>query len=894
MIEAVRRAWEASPGGPDLAAIVSEAARRDDSALIDVLLADTEERVARGLDDGLDSYARAFPDLFKRTEVVRAVLMHLIAGREGAERARLVAGLRSRFPLLSDEIGIVTDLCDELAESFSMAVDPSAEPTPGQTLGKYRLVERLGRGSFGEVWQALDSELDRYVALKILYPDTTRGEQATLERALAEARAAAALAHEHIVTVHAVGRLEGLSRYYIDSALVGDSAPLADDPRRMALGRSLDAWTVRDGRRALDPREAARLMAQVCRGIAAAHARGVMHRDIKPANILVTPSGRPLVADFGLSTTGLPIVAPDGEPSLHSVSLRSESGRRIVGTPAYMSPEQAAGDRPTPLSDIYSLGATLRFVLTGSPPFKPSGRFSTDARWDVIAQVREASEPLALDDPRVPSVLSAIFARAMARKPEERYTTAAEMADDLEAWLAHRPTRALPPSAIGGAALWFRRNAALGALAAAAVVGLAIGVTVYVVNVGHERDRAVAAEALAKQRLAESEQARSTAVATSEFLDGLLASPDPRMEGKDVTVLAALQRSSNLIEQRLKGQESVEAAVRTTIGHAFRALESIKDARPHLDRALEIRTRTLGLDHPDTLKTRHELAMVTALESKVEDAIVMMREVVATSRRVLGDDHPDTIQALHDLGATLAWSPRQETLDEAMEAYKEATERRTRLHGPEDRRTLDSKKGWAGIYYSKGKPAECEPMIREIVEVYRRIADPTDFERLGAERDLAVILRVQGRNEEALPLLRGAYDGLKAQMPPGHIDLLSAGITLVGVLNGLGKGDEALAVAMDISAAADANLGEENTFRWMTHISIGDSYTTLGRFEEAEKEMLHAHEMIVKVIGRDARTARSAAKGIVKLYEAWGKPDEVEKWKALTVRSDAPPAEAPK
>ncbi|MBL8747102.1 MAG: tetratricopeptide repeat protein, partial [Phycisphaerae bacterium] len=413
------------------------------------------------------------------------------------------------------------------------------------------------------------------------------------------------------------------------------------------------------------------------------------------------------------------------------------------------------------------------------------------------------------------------------------------------------------------------------------------GAAAYLVNVGRERDRAVAAEKLATERLAESERARVTATATSEFLDGILASPDPRMEGKDVTVLAALHRSSGLIEQRLKGQEAVEAAVRTSIGHAYRALEDIKSARPHLDRALEIQVRTLGAAHRDTLKTRHELAMVTALESRVEDAIVMMKEVVADSRRVLGDDDPATIEAIHDLGATLGWSPRPEALDEALEAYKEATERRTRLFGAEDRRTLSSKQGWAGVYYSKGKPAECEPMIREIVEVYRRITDPTDVERLGAVRDLAVILRVLGRNEEALPLLQEAYAGLKAQMPAGHIDLLSAGITLAGVLNAMGQGDEALAVATEISSAADAHLGEENTFRWMTHVSIGDSYTTLGRYEEAEREMLRAHEMIVKAIGRDGRTSRSAARQIVRLYEAWGKADEVEKWKPFTVRSDA-------
>lgn len=890
---AVREAWSNNPAGPRLADILTPAALADNDALIEVFLADAEERSARSLPDALDAYLTIAPS----ADFLNPILMHLLANQAGQGRASLAADLRSRFPDITGHIDLVLELCDELSDSLTVAAESLGEPQPGQTIGKYRLIARLGRGSFGEVWQALDTELDRYIALKLLYHDAARGEQATLERALAEARAAAALAHENIVTVHAVGRMppDAGGRFYIDSALVGDSAPTSDDPRRIAIGRPLDALASSDSSPSLPPGEAARIMSAVCRGIAAAHARGVLHRDIKPANILITPSGKPQVADFGLSTTGLPPRKDGEQPHLHSVSLRSESGRRIVGTPAYMSPEQAAGERPTVLSDVYSLGATLRFLLSGSPPFKPSGRFSDDARWDVIAQVRGTREPPPLDG-TVPRTLAAICERAMARAPEARYASAKEMAEDLDAWLTHRPTRAAPPTPAGAAALWCRRNAALAALLFIALLAATAGAAAYIIRIGEERDRAVAAERLAEERLAESETARAIAETTSEFLDGILASPDPRMEGKDATVLSALNRSSTLIAQRLKGQEQVEAAVRTSIGHAYRALEDIKSARPHLDRALEIRTRIFGLDHPATLKTRHELAMVTALDSKVEDAILMMKEIVAASREALGDDHPDTVQAINDLGATLAWSPRPEALDEALEAYKEATERRLRLYGPDDRRTLDSKKGWAGIYYSKGRPAECEPMIREIVEAFRRIADPTDIERLGATRDLAVILRVQGKNDEALPLLQEAYDGLKAQMPPGHIDLLSAGITLAGVLNSLGKGEEALGIARDISAAADQHLGEENTFRWMTHISIGDSYTTLGRFEDAEAEMIPAYDNIVKVIGRDGRTSRSAARQIVRLYEKWEKPEEAEKWKERTVRSatPSPPADPPK
>jgi serine/threonine protein kinase len=888
----VREAWARSADGPALASLLTQDVRSDDAALAEILLADADERASRGRPAGFGVYLDALPEIVHHPETARALLMHELSRLPPVEVRAVSEEMIRLWPDAAGHIRVVADLCDAMGASLepSAFAGGRATLTPGQRLGKYELLARLGDGSFGEVWQARDAELDRFIALKVLYGGGPGGDEATLERVLAEARAAAALNHENIVTVHATGRFAEIARYYIDSALVGDPDPTPQDPKRVNPGRSLEEWL----RRGATPREIARVMAAVCRGIASAHARGVLHRDIKPANVLVTASGRPFVADFGLSTTGLPPRVARDAPHLQSVSLRTESGRRIVGTPAYMSPEQAAGERPTTLSDVYSLGATLRFMLTGSPPFMPSGRFSGDARWDVIAQVREAKHPGRIDAPGVPRTLAAIADRAMSPRPEGRYQSAAEMGDDLEAWRAHRPTRARPVASPGTAALWFRRNPALGTLAVATTLAAAAGAAAYVIRVGRERDRALAAEALAERHLTASEAARAAAEATSQFLDGILASPDPGIEGKDVTVLSALNRSSALIEQRLQGQETVEAAVRTSIGHAYRALEDIKQARPHLDRALDIRMRLLGAEHRDTLKTRHELALVTSLESKVEDAIVMMRDVVDASRRTLGDDHGDTVDAIHDLAATLAWSPRPETLDEALELYRDATERRTRLFGPEDRRTLSSKQGWAGIYYSKGKFTECEPLIRELVDAYRRIAEPTDVVRLGAIRDLAVVLRAQGKNEEALPLLTEAYEGLKTQMPPGHIELLTAGITLAGVLNGLEKGEEALAVARDISAAADAHLGEENTFRWMTHVSLGDSYTTLGRFEDAERELLHAHASIAKVIGKEARTTRAAARGVVRLYEKWGRPDKVEEWKPLTVRPPAPtPAPGP-
>lgn len=894
-LDAVKRAWETVHDSPDWRAILTPTLLADEALLAEVLTADARERTAQGRSAGLSVYMQVVPGLLERREVCRALLMQEMAAGVPA------AALKKRWPTLTEEIDLCSALVELLGGSVEQAIEDSiVRASPGITLGKYRLINSLGRGSFGEVWHAWDTDLERYVALKLLYPQPRDESGRTFERVMAEARAAAALAHANVVTVHAAGEIPGTRRFYIDSALVGDPDPTDADPKRVRIGESLDSIGVKDGAPTLEHREAARMMQAICRGVAAAHARGILHRDIKPSNIIVTPSGRPLVADFGLSTSGLEIRQSEGAAiGLGTVSLVDKGGR-IVGTPAYMSPEQAAGEKATPLSDVYGLGATLRFLLTGSPPFKPSGRHSADARWDVIAQAR-AAETAPIDDPRVPRALAAICAKAMARRPEDRYVSAGAMADDLAAWSERRPTVALPPGPTGRAALWYRRNWLPATLAALTLAAAAAGAGFHVANVTRERDRAVAAETratqerdravaaekLAGQRLDEARRQARIAEATADFLDGMLAAADPRTQGKDVTVLSALARSGQLIDQRLKDQPEVEAAVRTTIGRTYRTLQDIKAARPQLDRAIEIRTRAHGPDDPRTLASLHESALLLAEESRTADASALMKEVLAKRRTILGDDDPASMDSMHALGQILAWT---RDLEGAEAAYAEAVERRTRVLGAEDRRTLASKRGWGGVKFTRRKIEESEPIMREVVEAHRRVSEPTDVERLNAINDLGVITRALGRREEALPLLREAFDALSAQMPKGHIDTLSAGYNMIGLMIQMDRAAEALPIAEDLVKQADDAIGAENTFRHMAHIMRGACLIELSRFEEAEAELLPAYQAIVASVGETGRTARTAATRLATLYEKWGKPELHEKYKALST----PPAPAPK
>jgi serine/threonine protein kinase len=301
-------------------------------------------------------------------------------------------------------------------------------------VGDYELVSELGRGGMGVVHLARQRSLNRLVAVKVL---AANGSAVAEERFLREAREAARLQHPHIVAIHEVGRHDGRSFYSMD----------------LIEGEDLAAYVARHP---LNPRAAAALVAKIAHAVQHAHESGVLHRDLKPGNLLIDASGEPHLTDFGLAA------AVDGSDGL------TRTGE-IMGSPAYMAPEQLRGEASIE-SDVYALGAILYFLLTGRPPF-------------VAAQLPELLAAIAHGDPlpprrldpSVPRDLETITLRAVAYDPPARYASAGELAEDLTRWLDGHTIRARPVGRVGRAWRWARRNRVVAAFVCALLVSVTAG-----------------------------------------------------------------------------------------------------------------------------------------------------------------------------------------------------------------------------------------------------------------------------------------------------------------------------------------------------------------------------------------------------------------------------------
>ncbi len=502
-----------------------------------------------------------------------------------AECLEALEFLRAAAPQLETPAGTAADG----APVPPPAIDPAVP------LGDFRLLREIGRGGMGVVYEAEQLSLGRRVALKVL-PFAWTLDPRQLQRFKNEARAVAHLHHTNIVPIYSVGCERGVHFYamqYVEgrplSAVLRELRDLsppgapAQASAETVNGRPAGLTTLTSDGRARGKaffRSGARLGVQAAEALEHAHEQGIVHRDVKPGNLLVDAHGHLWVSDFGLAQF----------PSDTALTMTGD----VVGTLRYMSPEQALGKRSLVdhRTDVYSLGATLYELLTLEPVF--DGR----DREELLRQIAsEEPRPPQRRNPAIPADLETIVLKALGKRPEDRYATAQEMADDLRRFLEHRPILARRPTPVARVAKWFRRHPSVVGVTVGVLLLAMIGFAVSTVLIAREHGKTKAAlEAEARQRAnAEKSfrQARQVVDFFTELSEEHLADK-PELQGLRRRLLeVALEYYQEFIDQR-GDDPSLRAELTASHLRVATILDEIgarADALAALERAWQIQQR---------------------------------------------------------------------------------------------------------------------------------------------------------------------------------------------------------------------------------------------------------------------------------------------------------------
>ena len=438
-----------------------------------------------------------------------------------------------------------TPAADDVTATASPGGTAAVAPRSLPDIPGYMVEAEIARGGMGVVYRAQHLQLNRPAAIKMILGGKYHDPTAQV-RFLIEAEAVAALDHPHIIHVHEFGTHENLPFFALE--FVG--------------GGTLAEKLKRDGKPTT--RAAAELVVKLADGIAAAHAKGIVHRDLKPANVLLTEAGEPKVADFGLAKVGQSDMTATGA---------------VMGTPSYMSPEQAAG-RTKEVgtgADVYALGAILYELLTGQPPFRGESSIETIQR--VLSRAPE--RPRAIDS-AIPRDLETICLKCLAKEPAKRYATAAELAADLRAYLDGRPIAARPVGRVERAVKWVTRNPVVTGAAAAVVLALSIGTIVsYLKYRDAEEQKGIAearrkdadeqkdfAQAKEREATKEAEKARKA----REFLVSIFRKAETDVKGGNVTVRQLLAEADTRIPVEFADQPELQRELVTALGEVKRGI----------------------------------------------------------------------------------------------------------------------------------------------------------------------------------------------------------------------------------------------------------------------------------------------------------------------------------
>jgi tetratricopeptide (TPR) repeat protein len=695
------------------------------------------------------------------------------------------------------------------------------------------LHRELGRGGFGVVYLAYDPQLRRLVALKVPRPETVVTKELR-QRLLREARAAAGLEHPNLVTVYEAGEVGPVC--YLASAY--------------CPGTTLAAWL--KGRHELVPwRAAAELIATLADAVQHAHCRGVVHRDLKPGNVLLqkefTPediegtrghAGEARAADAARSELDqfTPKVADFGLAKLllDSDEDQTRSGA-ILGTAAYMAPEQAIGlaRLAGPPADVYALGAMLYELLAGRPPFQAESVLET------LEQVRtQEPVPPSRLRPKLPRDMETVCLKCLQKDPARRYASAGDLADDLRRFLAGEPVRARPIGRTTRLWRWCRRHPGtaipLAAMALVLVAAFA-GMTWSYVRAERQRDLAVEARHEAEAEGAKAKRSAEEAGAVLGFVqDKVLAAGRPKRFGgglgKDATIRAAVDAAEGSINKAFAKQPNVEAAIRQTLGVTYRSLGEPERAIEQLQRARAWRQAELGADHVDTLRTVCSLALACKTAGRNSESVRLLEEAKEIHLTKLGTDHVQTLACMDALADAYSHAGRGA---EALALYETTLKLCRAKLGVDADETLACMHNLGIEYCNAGRLGDAVPLLEETLKGHRAKYGPDDAVTFGTMGHLAIAYREAGRLGEAIKLQTETLNAFRASLGTDHPDTLWAMDSLANTYNAGGRFSDAAALYEETLKHRRAKQGTHHPDTLIAMGNLAVAYENAGHLKES-------------------------------------------------------------
>jgi eukaryotic-like serine/threonine-protein kinase len=706
------------------------------------------------------------------------------------------------------------------------ARDLATSPKPGtfshpEAIGRYHIVRVLGEGGMGTVYEAVQEEPRRVVALKVIKLGLATPDR--LRRFRQESQALARLQHP------------GIAQIYESSTADTGLGPQPFFAMEFIRGLPLNKYAEVHQ---LDTRQKLALMVKICEAVHHAHQRGLIHRDLKPGNILVDETGQPKILDFGVAR----IIEADPQESDSQPTMTGLG--QLVGTLAYMSPEQVLGD---PLevdtrSDVYALGVILYELLAGRLPYQVNPRQLTEA----VHTIRE-EEPASLSsigrDYR--GDIETLVRKALEKDKTRRFTSAADLGADILRHLHDEPIMARPPSAVYQLRKFARRHRGLMAGMAAVLVVLLAGVAVS----AWMAVRASRAEAEARA-VSEFLQKDLLAEASASTQAGPNAKPDPHLEVRTV-----LDRAAARIPGKFQKQPLVEASIRQTIGEAYADLGLFSEAEQQEQRALTIRGRILGEAHPDTLESMDRLAILYRLEGKYAEAEPLRKKFLEVRRQKLGELHPDTLDAMNNLALLYRYEGKPGL---AEPLYVKAVEGLHRLKGVENRQTVLTMANLAQLYDDQAKYAQAEQLYGEVLEAAPRVLGEEHPDTLILMNNLAMVYQDEGKFAQAELLQRKVMEVDSRVLGAEHPDTLIDFGNMAKLYRNQGKYPEAEALFTRTLETERRVLGEDQPVTMTTMSLLGSLKGYEGKYADAEQLLTRALDGQRRVLGNEHRSTQNS------------------------------------